>query len=111
MLVSKKQVMREYELTYLVGASYTTAEMNSIQDAVVSLVGKNEGEIVETQDWGKKALAYVIKKDGKAYDEAVYTQLIIKLPAEKAQELNKSIELKKEVLRSLLVVRKTKKGE
>ncbi len=96
---------REYELTYLVGSGYTTAELNSIQDAVVALVGKSGGEILETQDWGKKALAYKIKKDGKAHEEAVFTHLVIRLEADKVAALNKSVDFKREILRSLLVVR------
>jgi small subunit ribosomal protein S6 len=105
MSVKKEAVMREYELTYLIGAGYTAAEMNSIQDEVVTLVGKSEGEIVETQDWGKKVLAYAIKKDGKTYTEAVYIHLVLKLPTELAQSFGRSVELKRQILRSLLVVK------
>ena len=105
MLVKKHDPVREYELTYLVGSSYTTAEMNAIHDEIVTFVGKSEGEIIETQDWGKKALAYPIKKDGKTHLEAVYTHLVVKMPAKNIQSLAKSVELKKEVIRSLLVVK------
>ncbi len=104
MLVKKEEVSRTYELTYLIASGYTTAEMNSIQDSIVAMIGKSEGEIVETNDWGKKTLAYEIKKDGKKHNEAVYVHLVVKLPAKKAQSLAKNVELKKEVLRSLLVV-------
>ncbi len=103
MLVERQDEVRRYEVTYLVGAAYTTAEMNAIKDEVVSMVGRENGEIVETQDWGKKTLAYVIKKDGKRYSEAVYTHLIVKMPASKARALIRNIELKREVIRSLLV--------
>ena len=105
MLVEKQNPVRDYGLTYLVGTGYTTAEMNAIQDAVVSLVGKNEGKILETQDWGKKELAYPIAKDGHTYTEAVYTHVILQLPASRVRELARSIELKREVLRSLVVVK------
>jgi small subunit ribosomal protein S6 len=105
MLVKKKPVVREYELTYLVGTGYTAAEMNLVQDEVATLVGKNGGEIVETQDWGKKHLAYPIKKDGKTYVEATYLHLVLKLPAQVVQSFSKSIELKRQILRSLLVVK------
>ena len=103
MLVVKQDEVRQYELTYLVGAAYTTAEINSIKDEIVSLVGRADGEIVETQEWGKKELAYVIKKDGKRYNEALYMHLIVKMPASKARDFIRSVELKREVIRSLLV--------
>jgi small subunit ribosomal protein S6 len=105
MLVTKKSSPREYELTYLVGTGYTTTEINSIQDEVVALIGKNGGEITETTDWGKKSLAYPLKKDAKTYTEASYTHLIIKLPPEKAQTLTRAVELKHQILRALLVVK------
>ncbi|MBQ6154916.1 30S ribosomal protein S6 [bacterium] len=111
MLVKKEQPVREYELTYLVGSAYTTAEMNSLQDSIVTLIGKNGCEIVDTQDWGKKTLAYKIKKDGKAHSEAVYTHLVIKMAANKVQALARAVELKREVLRSLLVVRTSDDSE
>jgi small subunit ribosomal protein S6 len=97
--------VREYELTYLVGTGYTTAEMNSLQDEIVALIGKNAGEIVETKDWGKKTLAYPIKKDGKVLTEAVYSHLVIKLSPAKAKVVSKGVELKRQVLRSLLVLK------
>ena len=103
MLVKKQDEVRQYEITYLIGPAYTTAEVNSIKDEIVSLVGRHDGEIVETVDWGKKELAYVIKKDGKRYNEALYTHLVVKMPASKARDLIRSIELKREVIRSLLV--------
>ncbi len=103
MLVERKDEVRQYEITYLVGSAYTTAEINSIRDSVVAIIGREGGEIVETQDWGKKELAYVIKKDGKRYNEALYTHLIVKLTASKAREVIRSIELKREVIRSLMI--------
>lgn len=106
LLAKKVAPKREYELTYLVGNGYTSSELNSIQDAIIALIGKNEGEIVETQDLGKKTLAYKIKKDGKAHEEAVYTCMTIRLSANKAMELRKSIDFKREVLRSLLIAKK-----
>ena len=111
MLVKKQERVREYEFTYLVGTGYTTAETNSLADEIVSLIGKNGGEIIETEDWGKKALAYNIKKDGKVFEEAVYTHLKIKLPAQNTQALNKNVELKKPILRSLLVLVANKKPQ
>ena len=108
MLVEKKEPVREYELTYLVGTGYTTAEMNSIQDEIVSLLGRGDGEIVETVDWGKKTLAYHIVKDGRTHTEAVYTHMVVKLPASRVRTVARDIELKKPILRSLLVAKSEK---
>lgn len=100
------QSFREYELTYLTGIGYTTAEINSLNDEIVALIGKSGGEIITTDDWGKKKLAYAIKKDGKLYTEAIYTHLVIKMPVNKLNDLNRNIDLKRPILRSLLVLKK-----
>ncbi len=106
LLAKKTSPVREYELTYLVGTGYTTTELNLVQDAIVTLIGKNGGEILETLDWGKKPLAYVIKKDGKAYQEALYTHIRLTLPADQVASLSKNIDFKREIIRSLLIVKK-----
>ena len=98
--------LREYELTYLVGTGYTTAEINSLNDEIVTMIGKSGGEISETADWGKKKLAYTIKKDGKLYTEAIYTHLLIKMPGDKLNDFSRGLDLKKPVIRSLLVLKK-----
>jgi len=103
MLVERQDEKRTYEVTYLIGAAYTTAEVNSIKDEITSMVGRCDGEIVDSQDWGKKELAYVIKKDGKRYDEALYTHMVVRVAASRARELIRSIELKREVIRSLMI--------
>lgn len=103
MLVEKQSPTREYELTYVFGTGYTTAEVNALIDSMTALIGKNGGEIIETADWGKKSLAYPIKKDGKTHQEGSYQHVSLKLTADKALDLKKNIQLKKEIIRSLLI--------
>ncbi|MCL2109998.1 30S ribosomal protein S6 [Microgenomates group bacterium] len=102
-LITKIVPERKYEITYLVSSGMTTSELNTVRDEMVSLVGKYKGKVVDTQDWGKKTLAYPIKHGGRTLTEAVYTHLVVALAANKVGELTKEIELKKEVVRSLVV--------
>ena len=94
---------RTYEVTYLVSSGLTSSELTAVNDEVIALVGKYKGKVKETQDWGKKPLAYVIKKDGKDVNEAYYTHLIIEMKADKAPALTRELELKKAIVRSLVV--------
>jgi small subunit ribosomal protein S6 len=105
MLAKKVSPARTYEITYLVGSGYTTAETASLQDSITALVGKNDGKIVEVNDWGKKQLAYPIRHEGKNHTEANYTHLVVEMPAKAADEVAHALKLKKEVIRSLVVVR------
>ncbi len=98
-----KQV-RSYELTVLTPGDFTSTELKKVTDAISSLVKKLGGEVVETKDWGKKELAYAIKKQGKQFKDAVYTFFVLKLDAEKAPELDKQILLNADIIRHLLVV-------
>ena len=103
-VLTKKVVPeRSYELTYLVSSGLTSSELASVNDEVVTLVGKYKGKVKETQDWGKKQLAYVIKKDGKDINEAYYTHLVIELAADQMPALTRELELKKAIVRSLVV--------
>lgn len=102
-LVEKVVPTRNYEVTYLVNSGLTSSELTAIRDEVASLVGKHKGKIVETEDWGKKTLAYVIKTGDKSHNEAFYTHLIVEMPASEMPKLDKDLQLKKEIIRSLVV--------
>jgi ribosomal protein S6 len=105
MLVNKTSPTRTYEITYLVGSGYTAAEMAALQDNVVALVGKHKGKIVEIVKKRKKTLAYPIHHEGKNHVEANYTHLVVEMVAEKVDEIGLALKLKKEIIRSLVVVR------
>jgi len=96
--------VRQYELTVLTPGDFTSTELKKVLDSIGNLVKKFGGKVEETNDWGKKELAYTIKKQGKRYQEAIYTFMIISLPANKAPELDKQILLNAEIMRHLLVV-------
>ena len=93
-----------YELTYLVSDGFTDSEAKKVQEEIVALVKKYKGEILSETVWGKKPLAYSIRKTGKIYDEAYFVHLRLSLISEKAPEFEKGIYLNNSVIRHLLVV-------
>lgn len=102
-LVKTTPRSRFYEVTYLVGSDITSSELATLRDEVATLIGKNQGTIKNTEDWGKRDLAYPIKKAGKTSKEGTYTHLTIEIPADKTQKLARELELKRGILRHLLV--------
>lgn len=102
-LVTATPRSRFYEVTYLVGSDITSSELATLRDEVVTLVGKNQGAIKNTEDWGKRDLAYPIKKAGKTHREGTYTHLLIEMSADKTQKLARELELKRGILRHLIV--------
>jgi len=94
-----------YELTYLLPADFTDSQRATANETVAKLIAKYKGEVLDTQDWGKKNLAYKIKHQGKFHSEAVYTHQVVKFPSTQVQAFERELLLDEQVMRQLLVVR------
>jgi len=95
---------RQYELTFLVPGDFTDGEYTKVKEDVVALIAKHKGKVESQDDWGKKPMAYKIKRAGKHYQEAIYAHFTIEIKAEKVQDLDKGMILNQDVMRHLLVV-------
>jgi small subunit ribosomal protein S6 len=90
--------VKEYELTVLIHPDLEVdidAPLNKLRD-IIKTAG---GEIVSEDNWGKKKLAYKIKK----HDFAVYVYMDVKLPADALLKISNILNITEEVLRYLLV--------
>ncbi|HCC84838.1 MAG TPA: 30S ribosomal protein S6 [Candidatus Pacebacteria bacterium] len=94
----------QYELTFLVPPGYTETELDTIKKEVETLVKKHAGKIEKQEDWGKKPLAYKIKKTGKIIEEANYFYFEISFDPAKAQAFERDLYLVTKVLRHLFVI-------
>ena len=90
--------MKEYELTVLIHPDLE-ADLDKALDKVKSLITDNGGEIIKEDNWGKKKLAYSIRRE----DFAVYVYFEVKLPAEALLKISNVLYITDEVLRYLLV--------
>ncbi len=104
MKLTKVTLTRLYELTYLVAAVFTDSELAKIREEIEALVKKYSGTVKKFEDWGKKNLAYKIKKAGKTSTEAFYSHYQIEFPADKVQEFEKFLYMNPQIIRHLLVV-------
>ena len=102
-LVITKQ-SNKYELTYLLAGDLLDAEVAKVKKELADLIKKNKGKILEEADWGRKHLAYKIRQNGKAYNEAVYVHVVIEFPTEKVQKFSRALNLDHQFLRHLLVL-------
>jgi len=90
--------VKEYELTVLIHPDLEVdldAPLNKVRDIVKSA----GGEITSEDNWGKKKLAYRIRKE----DFAVYVYFDVKLPADAPLKISNTLNITDEVLRYLLV--------
>lgn len=95
---------QSYELTYLTGLGLTSDEQKAVADKILTSLKKHKGTVETTEDWGKKVLAYTIKKEGKKHNEAIFTHLVFEINASKVTDFEKDIYLMPEVIRHLLVI-------
>jgi small subunit ribosomal protein S6 len=104
MKIAVDQQTRIYELTFLLPANSTESELKAEIEKVSQLITKYQGEILKTDNWGKRELAYKIKHQGKQHQEAVYTHQIVKFVPEKAPAFERELFLEETLMRHLLVV-------
>ena len=97
--IPEEETMRKYELTVLIRPDLESdieAPINKVRD----IVKKAGGEIKKEDNWGKKKLAYKIRKE----DFAIYVYMDIILPADAPLKIRNTLNITEEVLRYLLVL-------
>ncbi len=90
--------MNEYELTVLIHPDLEV-DLETPLKKVRGIITGAGGEITKEDNWGKKKLAYKIKRE----DFAVYVYMDVKLPADAPLKISNTLNITDEVLRYLLV--------
>ena len=93
--------MREYELTFIVHPEQDESEFNETLDRVNSWIKESGGEVVDTDLWGKRTLAYPIQK----LTEGQYVHQNIRIEPQFGAELERNLGFMEPVLRYLLVAK------
>ena len=91
--------MNLYEHTIVARQDTSPAQVKQLTEKYSKIVEKNEGEIVQTEDWGLLNLAYIIKKNKKG----IYMHFKIKGPGKIIDELEKNETIDKNLLRYMTV--------
>lgn len=90
--------MQEYELTVLIQPDLE-ARIEEPLAKVRDIVTKAGGKITKEDNWGKKKLAYTVKRQ----DFAVYVYFEAELPSDAPLKISNTLNITDEVLRYLLV--------
>lgn len=101
-----------YELMVVLVPSLTEDQQKKAFESLEEMVSFGGGKIVSSDMWGKRELAYPIKKQV----EGIYTILQVELPTEGPAGLEKQLLINEQVMRHLLIktkiIKKTsKKGK
>ncbi|MEI6498937.1 MAG: 30S ribosomal protein S6 [bacterium] len=99
--------MRQYELTYLISDVVPESDLNKITGKIGGYISAIKGSIEKEEIWGRRKLAYPIKKQ----EFATYVTINFSVAPEFTAELEREIRLTNEVLRHLLIVKEYEKEE
>jgi small subunit ribosomal protein S6 len=94
------ETMKVYETTVVFDPGLEEARINEEVDRLSQAIGQAGGEVLEVQRWGKRKLAYMIRKrrDGS------YVHLKHKSPPGHIAEMDRRFRLNESVLRYLTVL-------
>ena len=93
--------MREYELTFIVHPELDESAFNDVMERITGWIKDSGGEIVETELWGKRTLAYPIRKQ----TEGQYVLNHIRIDPQFGSELERNLRFLEPVMRFLLIAK------
>ncbi|WKZ31361.1 MAG: 30S ribosomal protein S6 [Candidatus Dojkabacteria bacterium] len=91
--------MQKYELMMALKPLLPDDVRKTIHKNVISTVTEMGGELVDTDVWGKRYLAYKIK----GHNEGYYILYVLNMKPEDVAELKRQLSLKQEILRFMVV--------
>lgn len=99
--------MRDYELVLVIDPELSGEDQKKLLAKVQKIVEDLKGKVEKKDEWGRKELAYPIKKKNLGY----YFLLAIKLPPEAPAQVDKKLKLEEKIIRYLLVKKEWAKEE
>lgn len=93
--------MNEYELMMIVRTELDEEGVNTLTERIAEFIRTTAGEVIETQLWGRRTLAYLIRKQR----EGNYILMRIRLLPSATAALERSLRLNENVLRHLLTTK------
>lgn len=91
--------MNKYELAVIISASMDEEAIKAELDSIKAMIEKAGGTIEKVDEWGKRRLAYEIKKN----NEGFYTFISFDSGSNTPNEVEKRMRIRENVLRYLVV--------
>lgn len=91
--------MRRYEVLYIVHPDLTDEETKAVADRYGELVTAQQGTLIKVEDWGRRKLAYEIRKQGKG----TYILMDFYGPGTMIREIERNFKIDDKVLKYLTV--------
>ena len=91
--------MRTYEVAFIAAPTLTTEELDGFINHLQTVVDSKNGKVIKIDNWGKKSLAYKIKK----YRDGYYVVLTIEGDGSTIAELERRFRVTDSIIRFLSV--------
>ncbi len=91
--------MRDYEMVYIISPEVPDEKLDATVEGVSKLITDRGGTITQVERWGKRKLAFPIKRAL----EGNYVLARFKLKPTLSKELEARLEISDEILRHLLI--------
>jgi small subunit ribosomal protein S6 len=91
--------MRDYEFTFIIHPDIEDEGIPSVVEMVTQFITDGGGQVTNADHWGRRRLAYPIRKQHEGY----YVLLQIQMDPKSLNELERRLKLREEIIRYLLV--------
>lgn len=92
-------ILPGYETTFITRPELSDEALKTLQERLTKIVGDYKGELVLTEDWGRRKLAYPIQKESRGN----YTYMVYTGTGDIVHEIERNLRLHDHVLRFLTV--------
>jgi len=92
-------ILSGYETTFITRPELSDDGLKSLHERLTQVVSSYQGEMVLSEDWGKRKLAYPISKESRGH----YTYLVYTGKGDIVHEIERNLRLHDHVLRFLTV--------
>ena len=89
----------EYELIFIAQPEVEESTLGTLNERMVQLISTGEGQMINTELWGKRALAYPIE----GHLEGYYVLHRFAMEPGQADELERMLRFNEDVVRHLLI--------
>ena len=91
--------MRRYELIFIVQPELSDEETKAVSDRYLQIITAQKGIIIKTEDWGKRRLAYDIKKQSRG----TYVLVDFYGPGSMIREIERNLKIDDNILKFITV--------
>ena len=91
--------MAQYEHVFLARQDLSQAQVDALAEGVTKIVEENKGQVVRTETWGLKQLAYKIEKNRKAH----FVMLNLDAPGDVIAEIERQANINEDIIRYMTV--------